>query len=356
MAASAEEPVVAGSILEHAKKDAETLDWLSIPADQRIIDDKTLEWVADVPGLFGTDDKLEYEEKENMEPEPKRTKLENCSPVANVKDKRFMDLTGSPELASCSKGYVPPNTQANTQWSVKTFNSWMEWRVKAKPVDPVPKDILTCGDAKLLNKWLSLFVLEARKLDGTRYPTSTLNMLLCGLKRYMVKANPSTPNFLYNKDTRFFGLRGTLDTVARKLREDGVGSSVRHAAVFSYEEEESLWKAGTLGVESPKTLLNAIFYMNGKVLCLRGGCEHKSLKISQFNFDSDRGGDFVVYTENGSKNHSGTYKEKAGDNKLVKHYANTQLGNRCYVVSIYKSLHPKFWKTLTRSSIGNHGM
>ena len=264
-----------------------------------------------------------------MELEPKRTKLENCSPVADVKDKRFVDLTGSPDLASCSRGYVPPNTQANTQWSVKTFNSWMDWRIKAKPVDPVPKDILTCGDAKLLNKWLSLFVLEARKLDGTRYPTSTLNMLLSGLKRYMVKANPSTPNLC--KDTRFFGLRGTRDTVARKLREDGVGSSVRHAAVFSYEEEESLWKAGTLGVESPKTLLNAIFYMNGKVLCLRGGREHKSLKISQFNFSSDQGGDFVVYTENGSKNRSGTYKEKAGDNKVVKDYANTQPGNRCYV-------------------------
>ena len=49
---SAEEPqFVAGSILERAEKDAETLDRLSIPADQRIIDDKTLEWVADVPGL-----------------------------------------------------------------------------------------------------------------------------------------------------------------------------------------------------------------------------------------------------------------------------------------------------------------
>jgi len=78
MAASAEEPVVAGSILERTEKDGETLDWLIIPADQRIIDDTTLEWVADVPGLFGTDDELECEEKENMEPEPKRTKLENC--------------------------------------------------------------------------------------------------------------------------------------------------------------------------------------------------------------------------------------------------------------------------------------
>ena len=119
MAASTEEPAVAGSILERAKKDAETLDWLSIRADQHIIDNKTLEWVADIPGVFATDDELKCEEKENMEPEPKCTKLENCSPVANVKDKRFVDLTGSPELASCSKGYVPPNTQANTQWLVQ---------------------------------------------------------------------------------------------------------------------------------------------------------------------------------------------------------------------------------------------
>ena len=57
-------------------------------------------------------------------------------------------------------------------------------------------------------------MLEARELDGTRYPTSTLNMLLSDLKRYMVKANPSTPNFLDDKDTCFSGLRGTRDTVA----------------------------------------------------------------------------------------------------------------------------------------------
>ena len=72
MAASAEEPV-AESILERSEKDAETLDWLSIPADQRIIDKKSLEWVADIPGLFGTDDELECKEKENMEPEPKHS-------------------------------------------------------------------------------------------------------------------------------------------------------------------------------------------------------------------------------------------------------------------------------------------
>ena len=39
--------------------------------------------------------------------------------------------------------------------------------------------------------------------------------------------------------------------------------------------------------------------MNGKILCLRGGCEHKTLKVLQFTFGVDEGGEYVVYTENG---------------------------------------------------------
>ena len=86
--------------------------------------------------------------------------------------------------------------------------------------------------------------------------------------------------------------------------------------VFITDEEDVLWKTGTLGTGSPSSLVNAVFYNNGKILCLRGGEEHRKLKISQFQFDSDEGGEYVVFTENGSKNSSGSYKDKA-DNKIV---------------------------------------
>ena len=44
-----------------------------------------------------------------------------------------------------------------------------------------------------------------------------------------MKANPSTPNFLDDKNTRFSGLRRTRDTVARKLREGrGDNKLVKH--------------------------------------------------------------------------------------------------------------------------------
>jgi len=57
-----------------------------------------------------------------------------------------------------------------------------------------------------------------------------------------------------------------------------------------------------------------------EVLYLRWGREHKELKLSQFTFGGDKGGEFVWYVENGSKNRSGSYKDLA-PNKVVKCYA-----------------------------------
>ena len=128
----------------------------------------------------------------------------------------------------------------------------------------------------MLNKWVSLYVIKTRKQDDGRYPASTLNLLLCGLKRHMKKVNPATPNFLDEKDDRFAGLRGTRDVVAHKLRENGVEAFVKHTATTS-QEEAQLWSEGVLGLSSPCALLNAVFFLNGKTMCLRGGWEHKAL-------------------------------------------------------------------------------
>ena len=49
-------------------------------------------------------------------------------------------------------------------------------------------------------------------------------------------------------------------------------------------------------------------------MCLIGGREHKALKQSRFTFD---GGNYVVYTENGLKNRSGSYKDKPDDNEVI---------------------------------------
>ena len=317
MATEEKEVVVSSSILaQFANSD---VDWLSIPPEQRLIDDETLEWlVGDVLPTDGGSDDFNLAEEP---PKPKKSRFDT------------VNVTSESKLATFSEGFVPQNTKASTNWALRTFNEWMAWRNETYKEDPVPLDILQSGDAVAINKWFSLFVIEIRKKKsgavGERYPTSTLNSLLSGLKRYMMKCNPSTPNFLDEHDPRFSGLRGTRDRVARSLRDDGVGAVVKHTPIITIDEENLLWSQGVLGMMTPTSLLNTVFFLNGKMLCLRGGREHRDLKIAQFIFDCDEGGDYVQYSEHGSKNRSGSYKDK-GENKIVKHYAQVN-DERCYV-------------------------
>ena len=54
----------------------------------------------------------------------------------------------------------------------------------------------------------------------------------------------------------------------------------KHAESFTKDEENSLWKSGVLGTHTTSTLQCYIFLIKG--CCLRGGEEHRNLKLSQF--------------------------------------------------------------------------
>ena len=71
---------------------------------------------------------------------------------------------------------VPTNTKKNDRWSERSFNDWIRER-NEQCDDQCPVNILETEDAECLAKWLSLFVIEIRKKDGSCYPPAT--MLLC---------------------------------------------------------------------------------------------------------------------------------------------------------------------------------
>ena len=55
--------------------------------------------------------------------------------------------------------------------------------------------------------------LHARKLDGSRYPPATINLILCGLQRHMRRHMwPSMPYF-DKHNPQFHGFHGTMDSV-----------------------------------------------------------------------------------------------------------------------------------------------
>ena len=148
-----------------------------------------------------------------------------------------------------------------------------------------------------------MYILETRRSDGKKYPITTVYQLLTGILRQMRLVDLTCPNFLEKGNHKFGEVHAAIDNLGSQFRTKGVGAEVKHASIISSKEENALWDAGILGCDNPKSLLRAVFYLKWKNFCLRGGSEHRRLKLSQFQCHLTP--HHYLYTENGLKNHSG---------------------------------------------------
>ena len=258
----------------------------------------------------------EGSEKENVPLELEEPMKKKRRKSLSLRKRRFGQSV-SENLSELTKPIVPKNTKKNTSWALRNFNDWRAERERHYPQEVCRSDLFEHAPWNIeeLNHWLTIYVLETRRADGQRYPLTTVYQLLSGILRHMRSIDPECPNFLDKNNYHFKELHGAVDNLGRQLRIDGVGAEVKHASVVTSEEEAALWENGVLSTENPKALLSAVFYCNGKNFCLRGGCEHRNLKLSQLKrlYDPDR----YVYTENGSKNRSGCLIERSVENKCV---------------------------------------
>ena len=88
-------------------------------------------------------------------------------------------------------------------------------------------------------------------------------------------------NIFDRNNPNFKLLFNTCDSYFRELREDGVGCDSKATESLTREDEEKLWSSGVISTSTPRALLNAVFFLNGKNFALRGGAEHRCLKLSQ---------------------------------------------------------------------------
>ena len=154
----------------------------------------------DNPFSIGMEDWFTDSDSEDFQA-PKAKKARKSSSSSRDKSQRFAMVTEE-EAKKSAKGVVPANTAKNDQWALNTFKAWLSER-NTHSKELCPDDVLVLDDAVLLNKWLSLFVMEVRKLDGSPYPPSTIHLILCGLQRFMRRSNVSPVNIFNKHDVRF---------------------------------------------------------------------------------------------------------------------------------------------------------
>lgn len=127
------------------------------------------------------------------------------------------------------------------------------------------------------------------------------------------------------------------------LHSEGIGVQTKQTEILTKEHEEKLWSSGVMGLTTPRALQNAAFSVVGKMFSLRGGLEHRDLKISQLTKHYDP--DCYVYHENVSKTNSGSFRKMRIKGKVVPIYACSEIGNRCPVYILDSKLPPKAWES-----------
>ena len=253
-------------------------------------------------------------------------------------DERFpFDVTFD-DLGKFKEGECPLNTEKNTDWAFRNFESWRVARNRKYPNEQCPPNVLCSTEDEMCN-WLCKYISETRKVDGTEYTPRSLYLLLAGLQRYIRKQNPSKELNVF-QDSVFKPVKHVCDSIFKRLHAKGIGTETKVTPVITEAEEDKLWDAGVMSLDNPTGLLRATFFYNGKNFCLRGGMEHRNLKLSQIQKQTSmvdgRMINTYVYQEFGSKNNQGGFSSLNLQNKVVKQHESSS--SRCHVKILDKYL------------------
>ena len=101
---------------------------------------------------------------------------------------------------------IPEKTKSLTAWGIRV---WSEWAAARAATTGEMAGHVSVGTPLLempvedLAYFISKFVLEARKADGSEYPPKTLYALVCCFKRYYEASGVHDVNPLDTSDPRF---------------------------------------------------------------------------------------------------------------------------------------------------------
>ena len=115
---------------------------------------------------------------------------------------------------------------------------------------------------------------------------------------------------------RLVRFRKALDAEMKQATFHGIGNKFQRQERkgISEEEESALWRKNLLGCSSAKSLVNTIYFYNGKLFGIRAK-EHRDLRVQNFKFESGT----IIYKEGVSKTFHGGLKDLKYKPREVRH-------------------------------------
>ena len=178
-----------------------------------------------------------------------KSKADNSKKSDKTDERYLFDVTFD-DLNKFKEGECPANTEKNTEWVIRNFESWQSARNKRFPEEQCPPYVLFETDGNELCDRLCKYISETPKVDGTEYTPQTLYLLLAGIQRHIRKVNPSSSINIF-QDIEFKPIKHVCDSVFKRLHAKGIGTETKAIAVLSVTEEDRLWESGVMGLDTP---------------------------------------------------------------------------------------------------------
>jgi len=239
---------------------------------------------------------------------------------------RFCSPITDEDLMTKISNRVPKKTQQSNNWSLRFYQEWARHR-NAHPDTVisgrnVPEELISATNEDL-NYWLSRFIMEVRRKDGTPYPPNTLTNIMSGLQRHLREKGRNV-GFFKKDDTEFMLFRKSLDSRMKELAAAGVGTEKKRADPITVADEDRLWTK-VFGDNTSLGMSYAVFFYNCKLFGFRGMDEHRNLAAEQFQVKADTVGKYINFSGRVCKNVQGGLDQRRIEPKLIKHFE--QSGN-----------------------------
>ena len=206
------------------------------------------------------------------------------------------------EIEAFRKEMEAKNTQKITATAVRRFRSWYEEKHhKELDLNKVSKQ-----EAPQL---LTHFFLEIRQTGkenkGKEYKPGSLQTYRNGLRRYFLErpCPPAPDNFDF--DTKscdgFQEVANMLLFKKKDLKKKGFGNKPNAAQPLEDKDIKKLWESGAIGLDSPRALLNFVWWINVTHFGMRAIQEQHDCKLSDFTVTEE----YIEYRERQTKNRQG---------------------------------------------------
>ena len=128
-----------------------------------------------------------FEQKTETEPDSKRLRFDsksNTTPTSTAGTSKcsFAPPKTKEEMCKAKLGAIPASTASDTKYCVGVWNDWCRHRLAHYGDAILPLDEITITD---LAEYLSSFIYEVRKQDGSEFPPESLHHIVSGLQRFL---------------------------------------------------------------------------------------------------------------------------------------------------------------------------